>query len=87
MLHRYNRGARIGILPRIQHGVRPAVPTNNNPLVKRYVATLYPEVAAQIGNLAYAATNVAGAVVAGLVGHHAVSTENLTAGLAGRGLF
>ncbi len=41
------------LLPRLRSGVACAVLTNNNLLVKRHFATLYPEVAALIGERAY----------------------------------
>jgi glucose-1-phosphatase len=44
--------ATLGLLPRIRPEVRCAVLTNNNLLVLRHLATLYPEVAASVGNRA-----------------------------------
>jgi putative hydrolase of the HAD superfamily len=42
----------LALLPRIRPAVRCAVLTNNNLLVLRHFATLYPEVAALVGGLA-----------------------------------
>lgn len=44
--------ATLALLPRIRSGVRCAVLTNNNLLVKRHFAALYPEVAALVGDRA-----------------------------------
>jgi HAD superfamily hydrolase (TIGR01509 family) len=44
--------ATLALLPRIRPGVRCAVLTNNNLLVLRYFATLYPEAAALVGDRA-----------------------------------
>jgi glucose-1-phosphatase len=43
----------IAVVPRIRVGVTCAVLTNNNLLVQRHFPTLYPEVAARVGNQAY----------------------------------
>jgi HAD superfamily hydrolase (TIGR01509 family) len=45
--------ATVSLLPRIRTGVDSAVLTNNNLLVRRHFATLYPEVAALVGSRAY----------------------------------
>lgn len=45
--------ATLALLSRIRPGVRCAVLTNNNLLVRQYFATLYPEVAALAGDRAY----------------------------------
>jgi HAD superfamily hydrolase (TIGR01509 family) len=42
----------IALLPRLRSGVQCAVLTNNNLLVRRHFAALYPEVAAVVGNRA-----------------------------------
>jgi putative hydrolase of the HAD superfamily len=43
----------LALLPRIRAGVRCAVLTNNNLLVRRHFAGLYPEAAALVGDRAY----------------------------------
>ncbi len=43
----------LALLPRLRSGVRCAVLTNNNLLVRRHFATLYPEAAALAGAHAY----------------------------------
>ncbi len=45
--------ATLALLPRIRPGVACAVLTNNNLLVQRHFATLYPEVAEQVGKRAH----------------------------------
>jgi HAD superfamily hydrolase (TIGR01509 family) len=44
--------ATLALLPRLHPAVRCAVLTNNNLLVKRHFSTLYPEVAAMVGDRA-----------------------------------
>lgn len=46
-------GATLALLPRLRHEVRCAVLTNNNLLVRRHFAALYPEVAPLVGDRAY----------------------------------
>jgi len=43
----------LALVPRIRTGVICAVLTNNNLLVQRHFAALYPEVATRVGNRAY----------------------------------
>lgn len=43
----------LALLPRLRPQVRCAVLTNNNLLVKRHFAALYPEIAAMMGTLAF----------------------------------
>ena len=43
----------LALLGRLRHDVQCAVLTNNNLLVRRHFATLYPEVAALVGERAY----------------------------------
>lgn len=43
----------LALMPRIRTGVTCAVLTNNNLLVRRHFSTLYPEIAARVGNQAY----------------------------------
>jgi putative hydrolase of the HAD superfamily len=45
--------AALDLLPRIRPGLACAVLTNNNLLVRRHFRTLYPEVAALVGNRAF----------------------------------
>ena len=45
--------ATLGLLSRLRHGLRCAVLTNNNFLVRRHFATFYPEIATLTGNQAY----------------------------------
>jgi HAD superfamily hydrolase (TIGR01509 family) len=45
--------ATLALLPRIRPGVDCAVLTNNNLLVRRHFATLYPEVSTRVGDRAY----------------------------------
>jgi HAD superfamily hydrolase (TIGR01509 family) len=45
--------ATVALLSRIRSGVASAVLTNNNLLVRRHFATLYPEIAALVGNRAF----------------------------------
>jgi glucose-1-phosphatase len=45
--------AALAVLPRLRSGVGCAVLTNNNLLVQRHFATLYPEVAARVGTHAF----------------------------------
>jgi HAD superfamily hydrolase (TIGR01509 family) len=45
--------ATLALLPRVRPEVRCAVLTNNNLLVRQHFATLYPEVAAHVGDRAF----------------------------------
>lgn len=112
--------ATVALLPRIASDVACAVLTNNNLLVQRHFATLYPAAAAHVGARAYvsasfnarkpdpevyrrclshlgveppralfiddSAANVAGAVEAGLSGHHYTTPHELESDLRRRGL-
>lgn len=110
----------LALLSRLREGTTCAVLTNNNLMVKRHFAILYPEIATRIGSQAYvsaefqalkpdpvvfqrclarlgaapesslfiddSAANVAGAVAAGLAGHHSISPDDLAAELFARRL-
>jgi putative hydrolase of the HAD superfamily len=45
--------AALDLLPRLRTGITCAVLTNNNLLVRRHFTTLYPEIAALVGNRAF----------------------------------